>query len=280
MIINNPDVAKKRHSSNAQKKGNQEYYLLHNKSAFDISEAYKAARTNMAFVLKSDSCKLVGITSPMPGEGKTTTAANLAITFAQAGLRVLLADADFRKPKIHKLFQIKQMPGLTSILGGFNDVTKCIISTKYAGLDVLPVGPIPPNPAELLASDMFKELIQLLTQHYDYIFIDTPPINVVTDAAIISKYVTGMLIVIMHEMTTKDAINSAVQKLEFVGARVLGFIMNGKKYEKSENRYRQYQHKYKYGYKYRSYGYKRYGYSSPIQTNDNKNAEDDPKAKL
>lgn len=235
--------------------------LLGKKTPFDITEAYKAMRTNIMFSLKSSGqCKTLIVSSGNPGEGKSTTTANIAIAFAQMGDRVLLIDADMRKPRMHRYFSVKNRKGLSNILGGFETLENCINHIEEMGLDVLPAGNIPPNPAELLASGEMDALLQTLSGRYDYVFFDTPPINVVTDAAILSKKVNGVVLVVRHNITNKDVVERSLKTLEFAGARVLGLVFNAIERKTYDGRYSYRNHSRRYGYG--KYGYKRYGYSN------------------
>jgi len=243
--------------------------LLNKNTPFDITEAYKATRTNIMFSLKNtDECKKIIVSSANPGEGKSTTCANLAIAFAQMGDRVIIIDADMRKPRVHKYFNVKNRKGLSNVLGGFETLTNCIIHKDDLGLDVITAGNIPPNPAELLASGEMDALLETLSGKYDYVFIDTPPINVVTDASILSKKVSGVVLIVRHNITNKDTVERSVKTLEFAGAKLLGFVLNSVERKVYEGRYtyRSYRRGYKrygygkYGYK-RRYGYGKYGYS-------------------
>ncbi len=239
--------------------------LLNKHTPFDITEAYKATRTNIMFSIKGTvGCKSIIVSSANPGEGKSTTCANLAIAFAQMGDRVVIIDADMRKPRVHKYFDIKNKKGLSNILGGFETLENCINHMEDTGLDVITAGNIPPNPAELLASGEMDILLETLSGRYDYVFIDTPPINVVTDASILSKKVSGVVLVVRHNITNKEAIERSIKTLEFAGAKILGFILNSVERKEYEGRYtyRSYRRGYRrYGYKkYGKYGYGKYGY--------------------
>lgn len=220
--------------------------------SFDVKEAYKMVRTNIMFATSAVSgCKKLIITSSVPGEGKSTTCINLAISTVQAGSKVLIIDADLRKPTIHKFLKLDHSLGLSSVLSGFNTFEEVVVSTKF-GFDCVTSGIIPPNPAELLMNDKLEQLINWASERYDYIIIDTPPINIVTDSSIISKYVDGTILVTRNKYTVHPSVEYAIKTLEFAGAKILGFILN----DKTTNVRKDYC-SYKYG---RGYGY-RYGYS-------------------
>lgn len=156
---------------------------------FNTVETYKAIRTNIMFSLpKKEYGKVICVTSSAPGEGKTTTCTNLAITFAQTGAKVALVDCDLRKARIHRYLEIKRDEGVSNILCGFSEIENTLIKNVRENLDVLTAGEIPLNPAELLQTQEFDNLIDKLRKEYDYVFIDTPPITVVTDAVIVSGY--------------------------------------------------------------------------------------------
>jgi len=227
-------------------------HLLTGKSPFDVKEAYKSARTNIMFSLTKPGCKKVIITSAFPKEGKTTTCVNIAIAFAQTSARVLIIDCDLRKPRLHKIFKLKEQIGLTNVLSRMNTIEETIQKTGFYGLEVLAAGTTPPNPAELLASDGMKELLDNLSEKYDYIFIDTPPINVVTDAVVLSPFISGVFLVARQKFTDHRSIKDALTRLELANVKPMGFILNDVD---------EYSSKYKYGYKrYGKYGkYRRYG---------------------
>lgn len=206
--------------------------ILNNQASFHVKEAYKAARTNAMFSLAGKGCKKVVITSSFPGEGKSTTCLNLAITFAQTGSKVLVIDGDMRKPTLHRKLDIFNENGLSHLLGDFCKTEEAIIHTTYENLDIITSGHVPPNPAELLASEAMRMLLGELEQNYDYIFIDTPPLNVVTDATVLSNTVSGTIVVVRQGVTHHKDIQDALGKLEFAQAKVLGFILHDVKENK------------------------------------------------
>ncbi len=222
--------------------------VINSKSSFDVVEAYKAARTNLMFMLgNSKKCKTVAFTSSFMSEGKSTTTINLAITFAQTGSKVLIIDADMRKPKVNRAFNVNNAPGLSDKLSGFAD--ECIYEISKDNLYLLTAGTIPPNPAELLSSEAMSKLLEELEEKFDYIFIDTPPVGLVTDAVIIANKVIGTIIISRQNVTTKDYLSATVETLERTGAKILGVILNDVNFESNSYKY---SHKYSYGY---GYGY-------------------------
>lgn len=239
--------------------------ILNDKTNFSVKEAYKAARTNFMFALSNipDKCKKIVFTSQGPGEGKTTTSINIAIAFAQTGAKVIIIDADLRRPHVHKYLELDNEIGLTSVLGGFNTLEEAIKKHEL-GVDCISCGHIPPNPSELLSSDKMVNLVESLTDKYDYIILDTPPINVVSDAiAMATKMDAGVALVVRQKYTTHDAIKKSKATLEFANAKLIGFVLNDVTnesftYRSRYGRYRSYRNYKKYV-KYDSkYGYKYY----------------------
>ena len=234
--------------------------ILHKKTPFVIQEAYRTARTNIIFSLSGEKgkCKRICITSANAGEGKTTTSLNLAITFAQTGSRVLLIDCDLRKPRIHQYLGVMKNDGLTTILANQKEFEDVVFHNLRPGLDCLTSGSIPPNPAELLASDNMTKLLDELSEIYDYIILDTPPVTVVTDAASLSQKVSGFMVVVREGYTNHESIEQALKLLKIAHSKVLGFFVNdvdvsGMNYGSYRGSYaKSYGKKYGYGY---GYGY-------------------------
>ena len=190
------------------------------------AEAYRTLRTNLLFSAAVRNLSRIVITSPGPEEGKSTTAANLAIAFAQQGQRVLLIDCDLRRARVHKIFEEAGVPGLTGVLVGGESITEAIRQTRVPGLNILPAGVLPPNPAELLGSSQMTALLDRLGETYDLLILDTPPLLAASDAAIVSRISDGALVVVRAGRTEKSALQTAVQQLTTVGARVLGTVLN------------------------------------------------------
>lgn len=232
--------------------------ILSDDAPFFVKEAYKALRTNIIFSLPIDECKKIAVTSALAGEGKSTNCLNLAISFAQMGSKTIIIDADLRRPNISKLLDKKASPGLSNVLVGLSSLDDVICKTQYENLDAIFSGDIPPNPTELLISNRMSEMLEKLSESYDYIFIDCPPINVVTDASIISKYVSGMIMVVRQGETTKDDVLEAKNQLDFAGAKIIGTILNdagdsGAAYKHKNYKYLKKYKKYKKGYYAREY---------------------------
>ena len=205
----------------------QRRYLLSETSSFAVKEAYRTLRTNIRFSLQGNACKKFCITSSAQGEGKSITITNLAISFAEAGHKVLLIDADLRRPSIAKLLVEKATPGLSNVLAGLSTEEEAIRTSAYPGLDILFSGDIPPNPAELLGSERMLKMMEKLSKRYDYILVDTPPVNAVSDTCVIANMLDGVLLLARHGGTRKDGIKRAVSNLKLTGARILGCVYNG-----------------------------------------------------
>ncbi len=198
---------------------------LDKNSTFQIVEAYKAVRTNLLFALAPSKLKSVIVTGAEPGSGKSTTCSNLAITMAQTGAKVVLIDADMRKPVQHKIFRVSNTKGLSKLLGGLSDLSDSFYGDLMPNLDLIPAGPIPPNPSELLGSERMAQLLLALAEAYDYIFIDTPPLNVVSDCLTLSDKTGGTLLVARQKQTHYEELQKAVGSLQNVGANVLGVVI-------------------------------------------------------
>ena len=201
--------------------------IINDNSKFNIKEAYKTTRTNIMFALNSDSgCKRIIITSSIPGEGKSLTSINTAITFAMADTKVLIIDCDLRKPKLHRYLGVDNKKGLSNVLGGFDKLSDCLKKSEEHNIDFITAGHTPPNPIELLSSEKMEKILDELSESYDYIFLDTPPVNVVADTSSIAKLSDGILFVVRHKFTTQDMVYKAISALEFANAKVLGFVLN------------------------------------------------------
>lgn len=191
-----------------------------------VAEAYRTLRTNIQFSSFDYKVKTIVITSSGPAEGKTTTSCNLAIATAQSGKRTILLDCDMRNPKIHKVFEISNQVGLSDVLIGETNFYEAVQKSEIENLYVLPSGTKPPNPAELLSSEKMNKFLETLKETHDYVIIDTPPIIMVTDAQILSKYADGCLLVIASTETDKNAAIKAKDLLEKVEAKILGVVLN------------------------------------------------------
>ena len=202
-----------------------------------ISEAYRTLRTNIQFSSIDHDIRCIMVTSASPGEGKSTTTANLAVTYAQSDKQVLVIDSDLRKPTMHHTFSVSNRMGISNILTGQSSSKDVIIETGIPNLFLLPSGPIPPNPSEMLASKRMKDLIAELLHHFDYIIIDTPPALAVTDAQIVSTLCDGVLLVIDSESVKSGPALKAKSNLDHVQARILGVVLNNMDRDQKEYYY-------------------------------------------
>jgi len=193
---------------------------------FSVVEAYKTIRTNLMFTTHNKGCKRIILTSAAPNEGKTTNCCNLGIALAQTNSRVLIIDCDLRKPSIHKLFKTKGVPGLSDVLAEMSKISEVIQNTNHPNLSLMCGGTIPPNPSELLSSAAMEELLNCLSIEYDYILMDTPPINVVSDSLVLSRNSDGLVMIVRGGETTYPELNHALASLKFVNAKILGFVLN------------------------------------------------------
>lgn len=191
-----------------------------------ISEQYRSIRTNIQFSAVDEAINSIIITSPGPSAGKSITAANLAVVYAQQGMKTLLIDADLRKPTVHYTFRLDNLVGLSSVLIGESTFEKAVERSSIDDLDILSCGPIPPNPAELLSSNRMKELIAQAEEYYDFVIVDMPPALAVTDAKIVSQIVDGTLIVLRSGLTEKEEAKKAYDMLNDGKTRILGSVLN------------------------------------------------------
>lgn len=190
------------------------------------SEEYRILRTNIEFSLVDKEKKIIMVTSSMPAEGKSTTVANMAASLQQLGKKVIVVDCDQRKPTMHKKLGLSNSRGLSDYLAKNEDIQDIIKNTSLEGLDVLTAGTIPPNPSELLASNKMKNCIAQLEEMYDYVILDTPPIGLVTDAQILSKYTDGVLLVVASNQVEKKIVVKSKQILDEINANVIGVVLN------------------------------------------------------
>lgn len=226
--------------------------ILCSDSSFAVKEAYNAIRTNLLFTQHGEKCPVFVITSPTANNGKTINSINLAISFAQMGKRTLLIDSDMRNPTIHRMFSIPVKNGLSEILAGLTDNIS-VSKTDIENLSILTAGKIPPNPAELLSSSRMDKLLEFVREHYDCVFIDTPPINLVTDSTVFAQKVTGYILVIKTDTTNTHDVKTTVSNLQQIDANILGFILNDVNSEKKKyySYYRRYNYNYNYNYNYK-----------------------------
>lgn len=201
--------------------------ILNKNSSFAAQEAYKSLRTSVRFALRNSGCKRLCMTSAMASEGKSITMLNLAISVAMDGQKVLLIDADLRRPSQARMLMEKATPGLSNVLAGMVTPEEAIRPELYPNLDVLFSGDVPPNPSELLGSDRMRELIEEMSEKYDYILVDTPPVILVSDAAIVANLLDGVLLLVRQGKSKKDELKRAIANLELAGITPMGIVLNG-----------------------------------------------------
>ena len=208
------------------------------------SEAYRGIRTSLFFSAAENSPRAILVTSAAPSEGKTITAANIAVTMAQAGNRMLVIDCDMRRPKLHRLFNVPRDRGLSNVLVGNCGIDEAIIRTAVPGVDVIVAGPVPPNPSEMLGSPNMTRFLEEVRKRYDRVIVDSPPITAVTDAVILSRLVDGVLIVVRAGETHREIVKNGIGLLQGANARILGAILNGVSMGRDSYYYYQYYYYY------------------------------------
>lgn len=222
----------------------QQRKTLHSHLNFAASEAYKLLRTNLQFTLpEKTGCKVLGVTSSVRSEGKSTTSINTAYVLAETGKKVLLIDGDMRMPSVAKKLEIENTPGLSNMFVSASGSKLSVVRSDI--LDnwyIMPAGDIPPNPSELLGSRRMKAILNVLTENFDYIIIDLPPVNIVTDALAVAPYLDGMIVVAREDYTSRKIFEDCIRRLELSQVKILGFVLNrakdeaktygGKKYSK------------------------------------------------
>jgi len=205
----------------------------------NVAESYRSLRTALLLSSAEPRPQCLAISSALPKEGKTTTLANLAVTLAQSGKKILVVDADLRKPRLHEVFGIRNLNGLTNYLTGKKDKGNVIKITEIPNLFLINAGPVPPNPLELLSSDKMTSLIATLRETFDYVLFDTPPILAVTDALDLGSKLDGVILVVWGEKTSREALKRTREKLDMVKARTLGVILNNVAVRRHDHYYRQ-----------------------------------------
>jgi tyrosine-protein kinase Etk/Wzc len=191
-----------------------------------VGEAYRSLRTNLAFARAHEPLKTILLSSPGPADGKSTTVANLAITFAQQGQRTLLVDADLRRAVLDKLFTVPREPGLTDVLVGRAPLAEVVNATVIDNLFVMGSGPFPPNPSELLGSQAMRDVLRQAREQFDVVLLDSPPLLAVTDAAVLSTMVDGAILVVRTGATPRPSVRRAVSQLQTVHGRLVGTVLN------------------------------------------------------
>ncbi|NLK93566.1 MAG: CpsD/CapB family tyrosine-protein kinase [Clostridiales bacterium] len=209
-------------------------FIVEEKPKSIVSENYRVLRTNIQYSSFDKDIKSIVITSSEPSEGKSTTAGNIALSFAQTNEKTIIVDCDLRKPSLHKKFKVSNLLGLSDVLIGKESLEGSV--NKYNDyLDILTSGKIPPNPAEMLGSKTMEKLLEVLKEKYRYVILDTAPLQAVTDAQILSTKVDGIILVIRAEKTKKESMLQAKGLLEKVGANIIGTVLNG--VESSRHKY-------------------------------------------
>ena len=202
-----------------------------------ISEQYRTVRTNLQFASAEEEIQTLLLTSAGPSEGKSMTTANLAVVYAQQGKKVLLIDADLRKPTIHYTFRLDNLKGLSNVLVGDIPLQEAVVPSAVQDLDLISCGPIPPNPSELLGSKRMQRMIAEARELYDVIIFDTPPVLAVTDAQILSAFVDGSILVVRSKSTETESAQKAVESLKAVNAKILGTVLNDRDKKESNHYY-------------------------------------------
>jgi capsular exopolysaccharide synthesis family protein len=230
------------------KDGTAQDLMVHTQPKSAVAECLRAVRTNLLFMSPEKPLKTIMITSPGPQEGKTTTAISLAVTMAASGNRVLLVDADMRRPRVHRAFGLPNQAGLSSLILGEGTLATLAQPTPVEHLFVLPCGPVPPNPAELLHTAAFQRILAEMAGSYDRVIIDSPPIGVVADAVVMATHMDGTLMVLKAGQTSRDVARQAVRQLTDVKAPLFGAVLND--LDLTDQKYGQYAYYYRYGYYY------------------------------
>ncbi len=228
----------RRRALQAQKKGDESDNLDRRLVTVEepdspASEAYRTLRTNLIYSFVDNPPKVIVMTSPGPKEGKSTTCANLGVALAQAGKNTLILDCDFRKPVIHKFFGMHNLEGVANILARERELRE-VAHAPVPGLWVVTVGPMPPNPAELLGTRRLSELLAMVRAEFDYVLVDAPPIGLVSDPAILATQGDGVLLVLDAQKTRKGAVRQSVRSLKAVRGIILGTVMNNVKVTKGD----------------------------------------------
>jgi capsular exopolysaccharide synthesis family protein len=214
--------------------------LIYADSRSSLAEAYRQLRTSILLSSAGHAPKSLLVTSSLPSEGKTTTATNTAISLAQTGARVLIIDADMRRPRVHSVFGFKNNAGLSSVLASElneKEVLDAIQFDDRTKVGVLASGPIPPNPAELVGSDQMTKLLKLLQKHFDHVVVDSPPITSFTDGVLIASMVDGVILVVQSGRSSRQMVRKTRQMIQDVGAKIFGVVLNNVDLKSQENYY-------------------------------------------
>ncbi len=219
---------------------------------FNYVESFKSLRTNLNFIAATEKLNTFILTSAIPGEGKSNTAINLAITLAEDNKSVVVVDCDLRKPSLNRYLKLgRNFKGVTDILTGNVTVEEALIQFEDLGIHVLTAGAVPPNPSEMLSAEPMQKLINDLKAAFDYVILDTPPVSVVTDAAILGRYADGALLCVRSDFAPKETVQLAKERLTAVGVRILGVVLTGFD-AKNDHKSSAYSYTYEYEYKSKS----------------------------
>ncbi|WP_210124714.1 MULTISPECIES: polysaccharide biosynthesis tyrosine autokinase [unclassified Staphylococcus] len=202
-----------------------------------ISEKFKGIRTNILFSTADNDVQSIVFTSEKPGAGKSTVSANVAVTYAQAGYKTLLIDGDMRNPTQHYIFNTDNIDGFSNLIINKTDYNKAIHKTDIVNLDLLTSGPIPPNPSELIGSEKSLEVFEYLRSEYDFIIIDTPPVNTVTDAQLFAEIAKYVVYVVDVQKNDRNVVKKGKELIEKAGAKILGVVLNKAPEDKSSSYY-------------------------------------------
>ena len=216
---------------------------------FNYVESFKSLRTNLNFIAATEKLNTFILTSAIPGEGKSNTAINLAITLAEDSKSVVVVDCDLRKPSLNRYLKLgRNFKGVTDILTGNATVEDALIQFEDLGIHVLTAGAVPPNPSEMLSAEPMQKLVEDLKAAFDYVILDTPPVSVVTDAAILGRYADGALLCVRSDFAPKETVQLAKERLTAVGVRILGVVLTGFD-AKNDHKSPAYSYTYEYEYK-------------------------------
>lgn len=219
---------------------------------FNYVESFKSLRTNLNFIAATEKLNTFILTSAIPGEGKSNTAINLAITLAEDNKSVVVVDCDLRKPSLNRYLKLgRNFKGVTDILTGNATVEEALIQFEDLGIHVLTAGAVPPNPSEMLSAEPMQKLVEDLKGAFDYVILDTPPVSVVTDAAILGRYADGALLCVRSDYAPKETVQLAKERLTAVGVRILGVVLTGFD-AKNDHKSSAYSYTYEYEYKSKS----------------------------
>jgi capsular exopolysaccharide synthesis family protein len=220
-------------------KGNSEL-LINMDSRSSLAEAYRQLRTSILLSTAGHAPKSLLVTSSLPSEGKTTTAINTAISLAQTGAKVLIIDSDMRRPRLHTVFNISNAEGLSTILSSDlsgNEILDVIQKDDLTKLNLLPSGPVPPNPAELIGSEQMANLLKLLQHNFTHVVVDSPPIASFTDGVLIASMVDGVILVVNSGKSSRQVVRRSRQLLQDIGAKIFGVVLNNVNLRSQDNYY-------------------------------------------